>query len=100
MRHSYNEFPHRAQGVASFDGEIVVYIESVSALILVGVDPTCQDIEVSVCRYFCEGEVQFGWAFSSMSQERGFSSTGSAILRSRSFVGVGCFGSGDWVESV
>ena len=52
----------------------------------------CQNIEVSICRYFSEGEAQFVWVFGS--------STGSVILRSCGFDGVECVGSGDWVKFV
>ena len=44
--------------------------------------------------------MQFEWLLSSILQGMGFSSTGSTILWSRGLVGVGCVGSGDWVEFV
>ena len=60
----------------------------------------CQNVEVSVCRYFSEGEVQVEWVLSSILQGMVFSSTGSMILWSCGLVGVGCVGSGNWVEFV
>ena len=60
----------------------------------------CQNVEASVCRYFSEGE-QFGWVWSSILEGgTGFSSTGSVVLRSCRFVGLGCMSSADWVEIV